>query len=73
METISVLERRFDLFPARFCWQGQIYEVEAVTECRTEICGYDKGETYHFWVRCKGHLFHLRQVVALDRWILQYD
>lgn len=73
MEAIDVLERRFNLFPARFSWEGRVYEVDAVTECRTELAGVDRDETYHFWVRCNGQLLHLRQVVASDRWLVQYD
>lgn len=73
MEPISMLERRSDLFPAKFSWRGQVYRVEAVTECKTETAPSGRSEAYHFWVRCRGQLLHLSQSLASDQWLLEQD
>jgi hypothetical protein len=34
-ESIRMIERRFDIFPAKFDWRGRVYRVDAVNECKT--------------------------------------
>jgi hypothetical protein len=68
-----MLERSLNLFPAKFSWRGQIYQVEAVTECKTETAPSGGSEAYHFWVRCRGRLLHLSQSLASDQWLLVQD
>ena len=73
MEPIDILERRLNLFPAKFSWRGRIYQVEAVTECKTETAPSGRSQAYHFWVRCNGHLLHLSQSLSSDQWLVQPD
>jgi hypothetical protein len=73
MESIRMLERRSNLFPAKFSWRGHIYKVEAVTECKTETTPSGRSEAYHFWVRCEGKSLHLSQMLSSGQWSLQYD
>jgi len=73
LQPIKMLERRFNLFPAKFFWQGRIYEVEAVNECKT-VPGQDAdGPAYHFWVRCNGQRLHLCELLSSGKWIVQQD
>ncbi len=73
MESINMIERRLNLFPAKFYWRGQLYEVEAVAECKTMMAPSGRSEAYHFWVRCQGQLLHLSQALSSGQWVLQYD
>ncbi len=73
MEPINVLEHRFNWFPAKFRWRGRVYSVESVTECKTVTAPTGRSETYHFWVRCEGKLWHLSQILSSGQWVLQYD
>lgn len=70
-ESINMLECRFNLFPARFAWRGQVFEVEAVNECKT--IAHPAGAIYHFWVRCEGQFLHLIHHLHSDCWALQSD
>ncbi len=71
MEPINMLERRLELFPAKFCWRGRIYEVDSVSECKTMTNPAGRREVYHFWVRCAGQQLHLSQQLASGQWMLQ--
>ncbi len=73
MEPINMLECRLNLFPAKFYRQGNIYNVEAVVECQTDIVPSGRSDVYHFWVRCEGKLLHLRQGLVSGQWALQHD
>jgi len=73
VESVKMLERRFNLFPARFRWRGQVYKVDAVNECKTETNPWNNHTVYHFWVRCSGRQLHLGQVLPLSDWILYED
>ncbi len=66
-ENVSMLEYRFETFPARFSWRGRVYQVDAVNECRT------RQMAYHYWVRCDGQLLHLIHLLNSNRWALQLD
>jgi hypothetical protein len=72
-EPIKMLERRFNSFPAKFYWQGRVYEVEAVNECKTVTVGSDDSGMYHFWVRCNGRQLHLSEILASGDWLLHHD
>jgi hypothetical protein len=72
-EPIMMLERRFNLFPAKFSWRGRVYEIEAVNECKTIPRGQGDSPVYHFWVRCGGQSLHLCQESSSDFWMLQSD
>lgn len=72
-EPIKMLERRFELFPAKFSWRGRIYEIDAVNECKTTPGNQGDSAVYHFWVRCGGESLHLCQELSSDFWILQAD
>ena len=67
-ESVSMLERRFDTFPAKFSWRGRIYRVDAVNECKTTTRQHGIQATFHYWVRCDGQLFHLKEAVPSGRW-----
>ncbi len=73
MEPIKVLECRLNLFPAKFSWRGRVYQIEAVTECKTITAPSGQSEAYHFWVRCEGKLLHLSQMLASGQWLLQTE
>lgn len=73
VEPINMLERRLNLFPAKFSWRGRIYQVDAVAECKTVTASSGQSEAYHFWVRCEGELLHLSQLLSSDQWMLQND
>lgn len=73
MKAIDVLECQFDLFPAKFVREDRVYEVEAVTECKTMLASSGQSESYHFWVRCQGELLHLCQTLPSGQWALYYD
>ena len=70
-EPIKMLERRFELFPAKFAWRGRIYKIEAVNECKTIPESGGHSASYHFWVRCEGQSLHLCQELSSDFWMLQ--
>jgi len=70
-ESIKVLERRFDIFPAKFFWRGQVHRVDAVNECKT-VTNYQQSQ-YHFWVRCDGQMYHLCEVLPAGQWLLYSD
>lgn len=70
MEAIDMLECRFDLFPAKFRRDGHIYEIEAVTECKTLTAPSGRSEAYHFWVRCEGKILHLYRSLSSGQWVL---
>jgi hypothetical protein len=72
-ETIQMLERRFNWFPAKFSWQGRVYTVDAVNECKTVTDRWSEGGMHHFWVRSAGRRFHLCEVWPRSRWILVQD
>lgn len=69
-ENIQMLERRFDLFPARFAWRGRVYRVDAVNECKTIANRYDTQGMHHFWVRADGQLLHLCEVFPQSDWLI---
>ena len=71
-ETIEMLERRFDGFPAKFSWRGRVYRIDAVNECKTITSGSELG-MYHFWVRSNGQRFHLCEMLPKSRWLLYRD
>lgn len=68
-ESIKMLERRFNLFPAKFSWRGRIYRVDAVNECQTVISPLTNHTTHHFWVRCDGQLWHLCEILPTSCYI----
>lgn len=70
MEPIQILEQRFNLFPAKFSWRGQIISIDAVAECRTELAPSGRSEVYHFLVRANGKFLHLSQRLASGQWWL---
>ena len=70
-ENITVLEYRFDWFPAKFCWKDRIYQIDAVNECKTVSATH--APIYHFWVRCEGRLLHLMHFMQSNRWALCRD
>lgn len=73
MEPINMLEQHLNLFPAKFCWQGRVYQIDSVTECKTITNPLGRSEAYHFWVRCEGKSMHLSQMLASGQWVLQQD
>ena len=73
MNAIKILERRFNLFPAKFNWQGRIHHIDAVNECKTDIDNWSNQTVHHYWVRCDGQLFHLREVLPDGKWFLQSE
>ena len=73
MEPIKMLEQRLNLFPAKFNWQGEIYQVDAVNECKTTTSPSGRIEAYHFWVGCAGRRLHLCQNLSTGQWLLQYN
>ncbi len=72
-ESITMLERRFQLFPAKFYWRGQVHQVDAVNECKTETHPADTRSIYHYWVRCGGKQLHLSQAMPAEKWLLHQD
>ncbi len=73
IESINMLERRFNLFPAKFYWRGQVHNIDAVNECKTITNDGFNRATYHYWVRCDGQLFHLSEVLPTGHWLLHHD
>ena len=69
-EAIELLERRFQLFPQVFCWQGRRFEVEAVERCWTVLRrGWrQRVERHFFLVRCAEGVFELFQDVESNTW-----
>ena len=72
-EPIRMLECRYNLFPAKFCLHGRIYEIQAVNECKTIAGNQEDGATYHFWVRCGGRQLHLSELLSSGDWRLHDD
>ena len=72
VESIKMLERRFDLFPAKFYWRGQVHNVDAVNECKTITSLWDDKTMYHYWVRCDVRLMHLCQEASGD-WLVHNE
>lgn len=70
-ENITVLEFRFDWFPAKFSWNNRVYEIDAVNECQTVPPAHDP--IYHFWVRCEGKLLRLTHLLRSNQWLLYQD
>ncbi len=73
IESIKMLERRFNFFPAKFYWRGRVHNIEAVNECKTVTNPKDSQATYHYWVRCNGQLLHLCEITPSGHWLLQRD
>jgi hypothetical protein len=67
-ETIKIVERRFNAFPAKFNWRGSLYRVEAVNECKTVADKYGALTGFHYWVRCDGRLYHLEEALPSGQW-----
>jgi len=72
-ESIKILERRFNSFPAKFYWRGQVHNIDAVNECKTVTNLWNDQAMYHFWVRCDGQLFHLCEITPSGHWLLHRD
>ncbi|HRV96768.1 MAG TPA: hypothetical protein P5526_31730 [Anaerolineae bacterium] len=72
-EPIQMLERRFNLFPARFTWRGRVYHVDAVNECKTMSGRFDSHGMHHYWVRSDGQLLHLCEVFPRNDWLIYRD
>ncbi len=73
VESIKMLERRFNFFPAKFYWRGRVYKIDAVNECKTVTNPWDGGAMYHFWVRCNGQMLHLCEELPNGHWLLHCD
>lgn len=72
-ESIQMLERRFNLFPARFTWRGRIYTVDAVNECKTVTSRYADQGMHHFWIRADGQMLHLCEIFPHSDWLIYRD
>jgi hypothetical protein len=73
MEPIKMVEQHLNLFPAKFNWNGQLYRVDAVNECKTTTSTSGRIEAYHFWVGCAGKRLHLSHHLATGQWLLQQN
>lgn len=69
-EAIQMLERQFNLFPARFAWRGQIYDVDAVNECKTVTSRSAAQGMHHFWIRSNGQMLHLCEIFPRSEWLI---
>jgi hypothetical protein len=70
-ESIQVLERKFGYFPVKFKWAGQVVEIDAVEQCRTEMWGHPKRARYYFKVRCGSILYWLSEDAESHTWAIQ--
>jgi hypothetical protein len=72
-ESIRMIERRFDIFPAKFDWRGRVYRVDAVNECKTITDTRGVPAAFHYWVRCDDQRFHLEEIVPSGHWSVHHD
>lgn len=72
-EVIQMLERRFNLFPARFVWRGRVYHVDAVNACKTITSRSASQGMHHFWVRSNGQMLHLGEIFPRSDWLIYRD
>ncbi len=66
-EKVSMLEYRFNIFPAKFSWRDRVYHIDAVNECRT------RRAARHYWVKCDGQMLHLMHLLSNDKWTVSVD
>lgn len=70
-EIVQVIEQKFDHFPAKFEWNGEIFQVDTVERCWTEMHNAGNGAYYIFEVRCGSDRYRLSQDIFADAWSIQ--